>query len=146
VEQDFSQVMATLDERQTSSRTHSQIGIISAVLAAVAAKDLDSVVHLFHPDAVMTITGIPDLEGTTRGPGNIIEALVRNFETVTEQSPVIEAIVEHENYVITRIRETGKLRRTGEAYQGRAILWFTFEKGQILQLDEVVSFSPLPNP
>lgn len=92
----------------------------------------------------MSITGVADIEGTTRGPANIIEALARNFETVTEQVPAIEAIVEHENQVIARTRETGKLRRTGEAYQGRAIMWFTFEKGQILQFDEVVSFSPLP--
>lgn len=79
------------------------------------------------------------MHGTWRGRKEVVEATRKNFALVDGQQPEIESMIRQGDCVAVLLRETGKVKATGQAYSIRAVQWFTFADGKIRKIDEIVA-------
>jgi ketosteroid isomerase-like protein len=136
MQHDFRHVTEALEERQARANSRTKLEAIGEILKAIASKDFGQVEEFFHEDAEMAIHGITPFNRHTKGHKQILKALHENFEAVTDQKPVIEALVEQDSEVVVKLSETGTLRESGKNYTVRAVLWFTFEDNRIRKIEE----------
>jgi ketosteroid isomerase-like protein len=131
---DFSAVQGKLSVGETPS--HQQV--LLAVLQAVAANDFASVPEYFTEDAELHIHGFPNLNGIWRGRANVAAAMAVNFGKVTEQKPVIQAMIPHGDVLAVRLREKGRFVASRLPYDVEAVIWCTFADGKIAKVEEFV--------
>ena len=141
MQHDFTHVKDALEERQSRSRSKAKLEVIGDILTAIASKDLRPVEGFIHEDAEMAIHGFTPCARRTKGRVEILKALQENFEAITDQKPVMEALVEGDAEVAFKFSETGTMRESGQKYSARAVIWFTFEGSKIRKIEEFASLS-----
>lgn len=113
--------------------------MLHEVYAAVIGGNFDALGEAVTDDVELNIVGFGPMHGIWRGRKDVVEATRRNFGLVSGQQPEIEGIISQGDRVAVLLRETGKLKSTGEAYSLRGVQWFTFADGKIKRIDEVLA-------
>jgi ketosteroid isomerase-like protein len=121
-----------------TSRLHDgNAGTLNAVLAAIASKDLSSAAAHFHEQAVMSITGFPPFDGVFEGRDEILAALGRNFNAITNQRSELLSMSENGDSMHMQVEDFGRLIETGKSYEATVDFAFTFIDGRIASVREV---------
>lgn len=141
MQHDFSHFKEALEEHQSRSKSKAKLEVIGDILTAIAQKDLSPVENFIHEGAEMVIHGFAPCERRSKGRMEILKALQENFEAITDQKPLMEALVEGEAEVAVKFSETGTMRESGQKYSARAVIWFTFEGSKIRKIEEFASLS-----
>jgi ketosteroid isomerase-like protein len=110
--------------------------VILAVLAAVAADDKQALAQNLTEDAELEIHGFAPFEGVWRKRDAFITATLDNFAKLVDQKTRVEALVEQGEQVVLLLTETGRLKTTGESYNLRGVLWWSFSGGKLSRVEE----------
>jgi ketosteroid isomerase-like protein len=134
--------LATVSSAATDDLSDPQT-ILHQVYRAVIQGDFNALGEAVADDVELNICGFGPMHGTWRGRKEVVEATRRNFSLVAGQQPEIDGMISQGDCVAVLLRETGKLRANEQAYSIRGVQWFTFAKGKIKRIDEIVA-SVLP--
>jgi ketosteroid isomerase-like protein len=121
----------------TSDPSHPQT-ILHRVYTAVIQGDFNLFGEHLTEDVELHIRGFPALDGTWRGRKEVVAATRKNFAALDGQKPIVESMISQADSVAVLIRESGTVKASGEAYSIRGVQWFTFVKGKISKIDEIV--------
>jgi ketosteroid isomerase-like protein len=113
--------------------------VLHAAYDAIIRGDFEAFGESVTDDVGLNICGFGPLDGTWRGRHEVVDATRRNFCLVADQRPEIERMIAGEDCVALLLRESGVFKATGQAYSVRAVQWFTFARGRITKIDEIVA-------
>ena len=137
MERDFQSVMGVLREAPDTAALRRTT--LMAVIHLIEASAFETLSQYMTEDIEMHIAGTPIFAGSWYGYRDVTAAIAANFSKVTGQKPVIESMIQQDQVIAVRIRETGRIIATGEEYAVRGVLWFEFEDALIRRIDEVVA-------
>jgi ketosteroid isomerase-like protein len=133
---DFAAIEATLSSDNAPSNQQTFLSVIQAI----GANNFAAVSQYLTEDAELNIHGFPHMNGVWRGRVNVIAAMTVNFKKVTEQKPVIQDMVQRDDVLIIRMRETGRFVESKIPYDVDVVLWCTFAKGKIAKVEQFVHY------
>jgi ketosteroid isomerase-like protein len=128
MQHDFSALTSRLHDGNAST--------LNAVLAAIASKDLSSAADHFQEQAVMSITGFPPFDGVFESRDEILAALGRNFNAITNQRSELLSMSENGDSMHMQVVDFGRLIETGASYKATVDFDFTFIDGRIASVRE----------
>lgn len=112
--------------------------ILHAAFDAVTQGNFEAFGELITDDVELTICGFSALDGNWRGREEVVAATRRNFALLGSQKPEIESMISEGEHVAVLLRESGVLKSNGQAYNIRGVQWFSFAKGKIRKIDEII--------
>ncbi len=106
---------------------------VQQLYVAIALQNYAGAVELMTDDFEMEILGPPEIPftGSWRGRANIAAVLEHNFSQLEDQAPQLIGVTSHRDAVLVMGRETGRVKRTQQAYHLHWVQWFTF-RGPLL--------------
>ena len=133
---DFAHVQASIKTAPISADDHR--ATLDGVMAAISAGDFDSLrQHLAH-DVELHIHGFPSMDCAEKGCSSVISRIKSNFAQVFDQKPQVEAFIHSGDSAAMLFRETGIHRLTGQPYDCRVVIWYTFEHDKLKRIEEFV--------
>jgi ketosteroid isomerase-like protein len=123
----------------TEDSTQDPQAILHAAYAAIIRGDFDAFGEWVTDDVEFNLSGFGPMEGSWRGRTEVVAATRRNFALVDAQQPEVDGMISQGDSAAILLRESGKLKSTGETYRIRGVQWFTFANGKIRKIDEVIS-------
>lgn len=79
------------------------------------------------------------MDGAWRGRKEVVEAIEANFAKVSNQKTLVESLIQQNDSIVMRVRETGQWTESRKLYEFRGVLWFTFEGSLIKQVEEFLT-------
>jgi len=113
--------------------------VLHLAFDAIIQGNYDAFNELITDDVELTICGFTALDGTWRGREEVLAATRRNFARVGNQKPEIESMISQGDQVAVLLRESGVVKSSGQAYNVRGVEWFTFARGKIRKIDEIIA-------
>lgn len=110
--------------------------VLYRLFDGIVRGDFDAVGELMTDDIDLTISGFPAIDGHWHGRDAVIAAAKRNFGLLENQQPKVEAMISSGDSTAVLIHERGLLKPGGQAYNIRAVEWFTFQNGKIKKVDQ----------
>ncbi len=133
---DFSAIEATLSSDDAPNNQQTFL----AAIQAIGANNFTAVSEYLTEDVELNIHGFPHMNGVWRGRVNVIAAMTMNFKKVTEQKPVIQDIVQRDDILVIRMRESGRFVESKIPYDVDVVLWCTFSGGKIAKIEEFIHY------
>lgn len=135
---DFSGVTSRLQQaiERTDATGHSSLGSLQAQIDAIACGDLATSLADAVPDVVLTIFAPPEFPFVRHAQGldALKAALEHNFNAVEDQNPTVLDIFVEGSTVVLFGRETGRIARSGTAYNVEFVEKFTFRDGRLAEV------------
>jgi len=131
---DFSAVLSTINQIPETRAVRQQV--LHAIVSAVAANNMGVLELYFTEDVELRIHGFAPIDGFWRGRADVIAAATRNFQKFAQQQTQVETMVDEGDNVVWLVVESGCLNETGERYEVRGVMWFTFAGTQIRRVEE----------
>lgn len=133
---DFSAIEATLS---SDSAPNNQQTFLAAI-QAIGANNFAAIGQYVTDDVELCIHGFPHMNGTWRGRVNVLAAMTMNFKKVTEQKPLIQDMVQRDDVLVLRMRESGRFVESKIPYDVDVVFWCTFSGGKISKIEEFVHY------
>jgi ketosteroid isomerase-like protein len=106
---------------------------------AIIRGDFEAFGETLTDDVALIISGFGPLDGSWRGRAEVVAATRKNFALLGVQKPEIESMISEGDSIAVLLHESGVFKTGGEAYDVRAVQWFTFAGGKISRIHEVVA-------
>ena len=115
------------------------IATLHAVFGAIIKGDVEAAGEFMTDDVELNINGFAPLDGSWKGRNAVVAAAKRNYAQVESQQPTIEGMISQGDSVAVLIRESGKIKSSGEVYSIRGVQWFMFADGKISKIDQIAA-------
>ena len=135
-DRDFSAVVSAIKQAPETRTGHQEV--LHAVVSAIAANDMKALEPYFTEDVELHIHGFAPIDGSWSGRANVTAAATRNFQKLAQQQPRIETMVDQSDHVVWLLIESGYLKETGQRYEARGVIWWTFAGTQIRRVEEFI--------
>jgi ketosteroid isomerase-like protein len=136
---DFAAVLSAIQNAPQPRSGHQDV--LHAVVAAIAANDMKALEPYFTEHVELEIHGFAPIDGSWSGRSDVIAAATRNYQKLVEQEPRIETMVDQGDTVVWLLVESGYLKETGQRYEARGVIWWTFGGTQIRRVEEFLHVS-----
>ena len=113
--------------------------VMHTAYTAVVRGDYETFRASLTEDVELNIHGFGPMNGTWRGPSDVVAATRNNFALVEAQKPEMEGTISRGDSVAVLFREQGVFKSSGESYSIRCVQWFTIANGKIRRIDEIVA-------
>jgi ketosteroid isomerase-like protein len=111
--------------------------VLPAVITAIADGDFDKAGSHMTDDVVLYIRGPVRFSGSWSGRASVVHAMHKNFSSLSEQRPVVEASAVGGNVSAVLLQEDGRYKEDGEAYSYRVALWVSYVGTLINRIEEI---------
>jgi ketosteroid isomerase-like protein len=138
-DRNFSAVLSAIKEDPEARAGHQDV--LHAIVSAIAADDMKALEPYFAEDVELHIHGFAPIDGSWTGRANVIAAATRNFQKLAQQQPRIETMVDQSDNVVWLLAESGYLKETGQRYEARGVIWWTFAGTQIRRVEQFIHAS-----
>jgi ketosteroid isomerase-like protein len=115
--------------------------ILTSLYDALIRGDYEGFGQLLADDVELDIRGAGPMDGKWTGRRPVLEAVRANFSQLAEQRPQIECMLWERDCAAVLFRESGKFHHEGRDYRARVVQWFTFDRGKVTKIDEIVAMS-----
>jgi ketosteroid isomerase-like protein len=130
-------------EARNKSLEMRNVTAVKALVAAVARDDYDFFSGVVSDSVSLKILAPPDVPfiRDAKGVPAFLDTVRRNFAMVEEQNPVILAVVAQGESVVCIVRERGRYKEDGRAYDLHAMQEFLFRDGKLERILEICARS-----
>ena len=119
-----------------------EVDTLTALYAAFARRDLDTVRTTIHPDFVMTQSDALPWGGVHRGADGLFAFLGTLF-SYTEPTVEIEDLYDSGGHVVQVGHTTGTVRATGTTYRVREVHIWRLHEGRVIAYDVHVDMAAM---